>query len=114
MKRISYSGEVLVTGDEIADALVAYAAVLARADSSDSITIPTLTDSGEHPVTFLIGPASQIVVTDDEEHDGAQLLDQAVVDDLNRRARHVGPHHGTYTAAGDQPEASIEDFSEFG
>jgi hypothetical protein len=113
MKRISYSGEVLVTGDEIADALVEYAAVLARADSSDSVTIPTLTDSGLHPVTFLIGPASQIVVTDDDEHDGEKLVDQAVVDDLNTRARHVGPQHGTYTAAEDQPESSLDDFQDF-
>ena len=113
MKRISYSGEVLVTGDAIAEALVGYAAALARANSSDSVTIPTRSESGTHPVTFLVGPASQIVVTDVEDDAGQELIDDAVVNELTSRTRQVGPHRGTYTAATQQDQA-VDDFSEFG
>jgi len=111
MKRISYSGESVVTGDDIASALVDYAAELGRADSSDSVTIPTRTDSGASPVTFLIGPASQIVVSDDTETEGEELVDTAVVDELNRRRQRVGPPRGMISSYSD--ESSIADFPDF-
>ena len=62
MKTIHYAGEVLMTGDAIADAIVSYAESLARHETSASIEVPVLTESGvATTASFLLGPASQLV-----------------------------------------------------
>jgi hypothetical protein len=62
MKNIHYAGEVLMTGDAIADAVVQYAETLAKHGTSASIGIPVVTDSGvTTEANFLLGPASQLV-----------------------------------------------------
>ena len=98
MKRVSYSGDAFLTGDAIADALLDYAAVLARADQADRVTVPGIGDDGR--VTrfdLLVGPASQLVA-EAVELVGEELVDEELVHDLEvrgRRARagRIGEEH---------------------
>jgi len=62
MKSIHYAGEVLMTGDAIADAVVQYAEALAKNGTSASIAVPVITQDGTATeANFLLGPASQLV-----------------------------------------------------
>lgn len=62
MKNIHYAGEVLMTGDAIADAVVQYAETLAQHETSASIDIPVITEDGNATeASFLLGPASQLI-----------------------------------------------------
>jgi hypothetical protein len=72
MKRILYAGGDLLTTDEVADALMEYASVLAIIGSADLVDVPALDRGGEQRTArLLVGPASQIlsIDTDDEDRD---------------------------------------------
>ncbi len=61
MKRVFYSGGSIVTGSEIADALLRYAMELAMRQLADVIEVPVLDDFGEvQRAQLLISPASQL------------------------------------------------------
>jgi hypothetical protein len=79
MKLIHYAGDELITGDAIADAVLEYAAALARADGSVTLEIPVRFPDGRSAwATILIGPASQLVaVPHDSEY--TELVDDALV-----------------------------------
>jgi hypothetical protein len=67
MKRILYSGGVVVTGDQVADAILEYASELARHESSDTLQVPSITEAGVVSHTqLLLGPASQFVIEEFE------------------------------------------------
>jgi hypothetical protein len=87
MQIIHYGEATYVTGDDIAHAVIAYAMALARAESSDTVTMPFRRDDGtDGQLELLIGPASQIVL----EHTdavGEELRDPELVADIMRRAR---------------------------
>jgi hypothetical protein len=64
MRRLSYAGGFLDTSDEIAGALLDYAAMLANHDRADTIHVPAIgLPGGADTVELLIGPASQLVST---------------------------------------------------
>jgi len=96
MKRISYAEDHLVTGDDIADAVMAYAQALAMKGRSDSIEVPAV-DAGGSPrlFTVLIGPASQMLTSDAltvDEARGDEIRDERIVADLMARtAALAGP-----------------------
>ncbi|HEV7184476.1 MAG: hypothetical protein ACHP7F_12135 [Actinomycetales bacterium] len=71
MKRIHYASGSLVTGDQIADVLVRFAAVLAETGGAAEVTAPVVLDDGEvGSALLLLGPASQILAEDvPGEHD---------------------------------------------
>lgn len=79
MQRIFYAGDSVLTGTDIAHAVLAYAQALALADSSETIAIPVLLPDGEQgEASILIGPASQLIAetaTDDVD----ELVDEALV-----------------------------------
>jgi len=87
MRRIHYVDSSVVTGDAIAAAVLAYARELARADTADTVDIPVLLDEGGYGrAQLLVGPSSQLVVTEsDADQDG--VVDEAVVADLDARLR---------------------------
>jgi hypothetical protein len=96
MKRISYAEDHLVTGDDIADAVMAYAQALAMKGRSDSIEVPAVDASGSPRVfTVLIGPASQMLTSDAltvDEARGDEIRDERIVADLAARtAALAGP-----------------------
>ncbi|KZE89430.1 hypothetical protein [Microbacterium sp. TNHR37B] len=87
MKSLAYAGDTLHTGDEIASAVLDYAAALAGARRADTVVIPVRRGSGTlGSAALLLGPASQIVAADTSEG-GPEIEDVAVVDDLRKRAR---------------------------
>ncbi|RWZ59505.1 hypothetical protein ELQ92_11740 [Labedella populi] len=56
MKHVTYAQKSLLMGDDMADALLAYAALLADAGSADSVQVKSLGIDGEEVVaTFVLG-----------------------------------------------------------
>ena len=85
MDRIHYAGGELLTGSNIARALLAYAEALAQRDSAASIEIPVRhTDGTVGRASILIGPASQLI-SESETLGGEELVDDALVAELDRR-----------------------------
>jgi hypothetical protein len=82
MQRIYYTNDTLVTGTEIARALLEYAAALARSDSAQTVSIPVRRPDGTSArATLLVGPASQLIAEDvqDDEDLGEELRDDVLV-----------------------------------
>lgn len=105
MDRIHYAGDSVVTGTEIARALLEYAHVLAEQNMSATVDIPTLGDDGTRSrSTILIGPSSQLI-SDAEESEHDELVDDEVVQKLRYDAQEL--RHGdtiTPVAADDVPQ----------
>ncbi len=71
----------MVTGDDLARGIIEYAHVLAESGSSAQITLPVrLADGGIGSATLLIGPASEVVIADENSPFGEltapELLDE--------------------------------------
>lgn len=65
MKRITYSGGSIVTGNAITAALLKYTTTVADAENSVTVDVTVLEDNGETSVhTILLSPASQFDVSD--------------------------------------------------
>jgi len=65
MKRITYSGGSIVTGNAITAALLHYTTTVADAENSVTVDITVLEENGETSVhTLLLSPASQFDVAD--------------------------------------------------
>jgi hypothetical protein len=87
MKYIHYDAASIMTGDAIAEAVVAYAAVLGANGRTDTVHVPTMDEHGiATTATVLIGPASQIVV-DDAPDDELEPEDPAFIERLRRAAK---------------------------
>ncbi|MDJ0322555.1 hypothetical protein QMG61_02090 [Cryobacterium sp. PH31-AA6] len=86
MKRIFHLGGSVVTGSEIADAVMHYAQSLSGRSQIGTVDIPIITDTGEQGrAQFLIGASSQLVsVTSGSIL--CELVEAATTDDLRRRA----------------------------
>jgi hypothetical protein len=86
MQRIYYSSGSVVTGNEIATAVLGYAQALSRHARADVVHVPVVLSSGETgTASLLIGPASQIASIP-EQSAAQELRDPAVVADLERRS----------------------------
>ncbi|MRG60995.1 hypothetical protein GE115_14130 [Agromyces sp. CFH 90414] len=91
MHRIHYAGGELVTGDAIAEALLRYAAVLAKQRTAASVEIPVVGNDGGHiTARLLLGPASQLV----SEHLAGEddLVDEDTLAMVNREISRLEPH----------------------
>jgi hypothetical protein len=65
MKRITYGGGSIVTGNAITAALLEYTTTVADAENSATVDITVLEENGETSVhTLLLSPASQFDVAD--------------------------------------------------
>lgn len=65
MKRITYSGGSIVTGNAITAALLDYTTTVADAENSVTVDITVLEENGDTSVhTLLLSPASQFDVAD--------------------------------------------------
>jgi hypothetical protein len=64
VKRITYVGTSVLVDDEFGGLVLEYAAALARRDTSETITFQAVNehDLREVEVSFIVGPASEIVV----------------------------------------------------
>jgi hypothetical protein len=81
MRKVTYAGGSFVTGDDIAEAVLAYAAALANSDRAATIHVPS---DGGATVEMLVGPSSQ-VLTEAVESDGADPDGDAFVAELQAR-----------------------------
>lgn len=72
MKRLSLGSQVLVTGDDVADALAVYIPSVERMHASVTVDVPILEDNGEVVThTLLIGTSNDLEITDIEGRDPA-------------------------------------------
>lgn len=95
MQRIYYAGDHFLTGTEIANALVSYAAALAREGTAGAIEIPVRhEDDGQTGVVnFLVGPASQIMTEEVDARYGDEVRDKEVVKRLRALTAELAPMH---------------------
>lgn len=93
MRRIYYAGDHFLTGTAIAEALVSFAAALARHDTAEAVEIPVKRegDGRVAVVSFLVGPASQIVTEEIEAVGYDEIRDDALVDELHARVKALAP-----------------------
>jgi hypothetical protein len=65
MKRITFSGVSIVTGNAIAEAILEYTTAVADAENSVTVDITVLEDNGETSIhTLLLSPSAQFDVAD--------------------------------------------------
>jgi hypothetical protein len=68
LKRISMAGsDVAVTDAKVADLVLEYAKQLGRANTTDTITLPVAQHGRALEASLLLGPASQIALTENED-----------------------------------------------
>lgn len=86
MKHILYDRSTILTSDDVADAVIEYAAALAGGSRADTVAIPAVAADGTMTTTkVLIGPSSQLVVEDAEE-DELEREDTVFVERLRAAA----------------------------
>ena len=95
MKYLVYGKDRIMTGDAIADAVLAYSVVLAQNSTTDVVHVPTADAHGTATtVGMLLGPAIA-VLTEPAPDDELEPEDTSFVADLARRVnrfdRHLGP-----------------------
>jgi len=100
MKRIHYAGGSVLTGDDIADALVRLAEALALSNKAADIQAPAMSDGGHvTDVVMLMGPASQILA-EHEVFDGEELVDTEFVEGLEHRIDELAPARAGFVRNG--------------
>lgn len=113
MRRISTGIEQLLTADDIADAVLTYAGVLARAGTADTIEIPiVLPDGSTDHARLLLGPASQLTIVPDSDVDVDLEDAAAVVQDLEQRTARLEPGPVDAEEATDDPKLAFPDLDE--
>ena len=84
---LHYTGGTGLMADDVCEALIQYARVLAATQASDVLVVPVIDDDGQEVTAeFLVGPASQLLAV---PVIGAEECgrDQAVIDEIERRSR---------------------------
>lgn len=107
MKYVIYGENKVLTGDAIAEAVLAYAAALGENGTTDIVEIPTADDQGFGVTAeVLLGPASQVMVEPAPE-DELEPEDDDLVNELRRRIAEVGGGRFVDPASShsDEPEA---------
>ena len=90
MKYIVYGENRVMTGDAIAEAVIAYAAALGQNGTTDIVDVPTSDEHGSATTAeLLLGPASQLMI-ETAPDDELEPEDEALVAELVRRAAAVG------------------------
>jgi hypothetical protein len=116
MHRIHYAGDSIMTGSQIARALLDYAQALAQESASATVEVPTLEEGGAHgKVELLIGPASQLtaheVQGELEEVRDDQLVERITAE--TERIRRFGsrtPPAGVVPVESPQQWTDLEEF----
>jgi hypothetical protein len=108
MKRIHYASGSLLTGDDIADVLLRFAAALAHNNAAAEVHAPVvLENGGTGEVLLLLGPASQILA-EDEEFAGAELRDEPFVTEFERKIAALGPQRATFVEHGTEQLPDVD------
>ena len=92
MKYLVYGNDRIMTGDAIADAVMAYSAVLAQHSTTDIVHVPTTDSYGTATtVGLILGPAIA-VMTESAPDDELETEDAAFVAELSRRVNRFDRH----------------------
>jgi hypothetical protein len=125
MRRISMAGaDVAVTDGRVADLVLEYAMLLGRAGTTDTVTVPVAGGGVADEARLLLGPASQIAITaNDELHlervpltgvDETVALLQARIAAISGHATHRREPAGDHADAGlPDAAAAFPDFEEY-
>jgi hypothetical protein len=90
MKTIRYDNTAILTSDDVADAVIEYAAALSGGQRADTVAVPAVAEDGTMTTTkILIGPTSEVVVEDADE-DELELENDEFVARLRAAARTFG------------------------
>lgn len=107
MHRIHYGAIAYITGDEIARAVIDYAAVLARGGDADVVAMPVREPDGSlREVRMLIGAALPIAATDIGPGNPEELHDDVLLAELRRR---TGARRHTVRSLTPQEAGEISD-----
>jgi hypothetical protein len=91
MKTIHYAKSTILTSDDVADAVIEYAAALCNGNRADVVRVPSVAQDGTASITaMLLGPASQIVIGDADD-DELETEHPASVDRLQARSFDLNP-----------------------
>jgi hypothetical protein len=108
MQELHYVDGTITVSDELAAAVLTYAAALARHESADVIEAPGLVDGSATKVTLLLGPASQLFASQDTT--STHLSDDsAIVEDLLVRIKRLEPKLPVLAAEADAGAADLND-----
>jgi hypothetical protein len=108
MDRIHYAGDSIVTGTEIAKALLDYAQALAQAAASDTVDVPTIDMEGKPGRSeVLIGPASQLL-SNAEASEYDEVVDADLVADMHQKAERLRLY-GASSSGGEVRPAELDD-----
>ena len=113
MDRIHYAGDSILTGTEIAHALLEYAQALAVAGTSATVDIPVVNeqDGSIGRSELLIGPASQLT-SDSEESPYDDPIDHDLVTRMHDEAARLR-QHGSHAPAAVTSAEDVEARSDF-
>lgn len=108
MQSILYGGDEFLTGDDIADALLAYGRALGDEERAEIVEIPVREQDGTVvSAKFLIGPASQIVAKTVSDS-GPELEDAELVRRLQALTRGVESPTGPPLDAPEGPQYELD------
>jgi hypothetical protein len=107
MYRLHYAGDSIITGTEIARALLDYAQALAQVGASNTVDVPTVNEDGSPGRSeILIGPASQLIA-DVESSEFDEVVDEALVAHMRAEAARLR----SYGSPAPRAEATASDAS---
>ena len=90
MKRIFHPGGSIVTGSELADAVMRYAEALSNRRETDVVDIPVVGEDGSPGrAQFLIGASSQLVSVTSADR-ALELIEATTTDALHQKVRGDG------------------------
>ncbi len=108
---LHYTGGSVLMADDVCEAVIQYARVLAASQSSDVLVVPVVDEDGELVTAeLLVGPASQLLAV---PLSGAKESgrDQTVIDDITRRTRLLDSPASLSMRPGDAPPPFDHDMS---
>jgi hypothetical protein len=109
MDVIDYSGGSVMTGTDIAHALLAYAHALAANEDSATVSIPTRQADGSLGLAeFLVGPSSQIV-TETVTVNLVEVIDRELVGRLSTATSALGAARALPVSPGDYSAETVDD-----
>lgn len=109
MKRIFHPGGSVVTGSDLADAVLGYAEALSGRSQVDVVDIPIISEDGSQGrAQFLIGSDSQLVSVTAEAA-AIELVELGTTELLRRKAR----DHSLQTPLGLAQDPQFAQFDEF-
>ncbi len=109
MDRIQYSGTSVLTGSEIARALLEYAQALTMSGASTTVEVPSLKEDGSlERAIFLIGPTSQFV-SETEDSDFPDVLDAKLVAHFKQETRKLGSSRAVPSADPQYSGVDVDD-----